>query len=601
MGASKDVANRLPARPGQAQAADLIVMNGRITTLNPQRLSAAALAVKDGRFLVVGSNQDVMALRGSETQVIDLGGRRVIPGLNDSHMHHIRGGLNYNLELRWDGVPSLAEGLKMIREQGQRTPEGQWVRVVGGWSMHQFREKRMPTLKELNEAAPDTPVFVQYLYSRALLNQAALRAVGYDRNTPNPPGGLIERDASGNPTGLLIAETSGSVLFNTFAKAPKLSREDQVNSTRHFMRELNRFGLTSGIDAGGGGQVYPDNYQVARELAQQGLLTLRTAYYLCAQDPDPERALEDYQQWVTMTEPGDDAAVLRVNGYVTEGGGENLTLKAADFENFLEPQPVLAPDMEEALRPIIELLVQKRWSFRIHGTYDESITRFLDVFETVDREIPFDGLRFAIDHAETVSERSLERIRALGGGVAVQSRMAYQGEHFIQRYGKEAAQAAPPIRKMLDMGIPVGAGTDATRVSTYNPWISLYWLTSGRSVGGTQLYGDNNRLSREEALRLYTVGSAWFSGEEDIKGTIAPGMLGDFAVLSDDFFSVSDDDIKSIESVLTVVGGKVVYGAKAFKQLAEPLSPVSPNWSPVAYYGGYYRSRTGSKEPLELS
>jgi predicted amidohydrolase YtcJ len=239
------------------------------------------------------------------------------------------------------------------------------------------------------------------------------------------------------------------------------------------------------------------------------------------------------------------------------------------------------------------LLAEQRWPFRLHATYDESISRFLDVFEAVDREVPFNGLRWFFDHAETVSDRNLERAKALGGGIAVQHRMAYQGEYFLDRYGAAAAARTPPITRMLGMGLPVGAGTDATRVASYNPWVSLYWMVSGKTVGGRQLYPEENRLGRAEALRRYTVGSAWFSGEEAQKGTVAPGQLGDLAVLSADYFAVPEEEIKGIESVLTVVGGKVVYGAGEFAALAPPPPPVLPDWSPVAAYGGYRQPQPG--------
>jgi predicted amidohydrolase YtcJ len=226
----------------------------------------------------------------------------------------------------------------------------------------------------------------------------------------------------------------------------------------------------------------------------------------------------------------------------------------------------------------------------LHATYDESIGRFLDVFEAVNREVPFNGLRWFFDHCETVTERNLERIRALGGGIAVQHRMAYQGEYFIDRYGTGAAAHTPPIAKMLQMEIPVGAGTDATRVASYNPWVSLYWLVAGKTVGGTALYPEANRLDRTEALRRYTLGSAWLSGEEDKKGAIVPGHLADLAVLSADYFSVPEEEIKGIESVMTLVGGKVVYGTDEFTGLAPKPLPVLPEWSPVKAYGGYHRA-----------
>src|SRR5690606_24528749 len=205
-----------------------------------------------------------------DAEIIDVKGRRVIPGLIDSHTHIIRGGLNYNMELRWDGVPSLSDALALLKAQVDRTPAPQWVRVVGGFTEHQFSEKRLPTLDEIIAIAPDTPVFILHLYDRALLNAAALRVVGYTRDTPNPPGGEIVRDAAGNPTGLLLAQPNATILYSTLAKGPSLPPEYQVNSTRHFMREINSLGVTSVIDAGGGFQNYPDDYQVIEKLHADG-------------------------------------------------------------------------------------------------------------------------------------------------------------------------------------------------------------------------------------------------------------------------------------------------------------------------------------------
>ena len=563
--------------------AEMILTNGRISTLDPRRPTATALAIRGGRFIVVDSEQKVMNSRSNATKVIDLLGRTVIPGLNDSHLHVIRGGLNFNMELRWDGVPSLADALRMLQEQARRTPPPQWVRVVGGWNEFQFAERRLPTLAELNEAAPDTPVFVLHLYDRALLNYAALRAVGYTKDTPNPPGGEIQRDKQGNPTGLLIAKPNAMILYATLAKGPKLSIEQQTNSTRHFMRELNRLGVTSAIDAGGGFQNYPEDYQVIEGLHKRDEMTVRLAYNLFTQHPQQE--YDDFSKWIEITKPGDGTDFYRMNG-----AGEMLTFSAADFEDFLEPRPDLAATMETELTKVVRLLAEHRWPFRVHATYDESINRFLTVFEQVNKEVPFGGLRWFFDHAETISDRNIERVKALGGGIAIQHRMAFQGEYFIDRYGAEAASHSPPMAKMLKMGVPVGAGTDATRVASYNPWASLYWMVAGRTVGGAALYPESNRLDRAEALRRYTVGSAWFSGEETKKGAIAPGQLADLAVLSADYFSVPEEQIKAIESELTVVDGQVVYAQGGFAKYAPPSLPVTPDWSPVGVYGGYYQA-----------
>jgi len=559
---------------------DAILFNGRITTLDPAHPSARAVAIDNGLFAAVGDERELMARRKPNTVTIDLNGRTMIPGLNDSHTHVIRGGLSYNMELRWDGVASLADGLRMLREQARRTPAPQWVRVVGGWSEFQFVERRMPTLAEINAAAPDTPVFVLHVYARALLNAAALRAVGYTRDTPDPPGGAIERDEHGNPTGMLIARPSAAILYATLGKGPRLPIEYQLNSTRHFMRELNRLGITSVIDAGGGSQNYPDDYEVIERLHRDGQLTVRFAYNLFTQKPKGE--LADFRGWTSSVKPGAGDAMYRHNG-----AGEMLVYSATDFEDFLEPRPNLPATMEEDLYPVVRLLAEKRWQFRMHATYDQTIARALSVFERVNREIPFDGLHWLIDHAETVTPSSIERVKALGGGIAIQHRMAYQGEHFVDRYGAKAAQETPPVRRMLDMGVPVGGGTDATRVASYNPWVALYWLVTGRTIGGLRLTADAARLDRTAALRLWTEGSAWFSSEQGKKGRIVPGQLADLAVLDRDYLSVPEEEIKSIVSVLTVVDGRVVHADQEFKDQAPPLPPAMPDWSPVRTYGGY--------------
>ncbi|HYD85661.1 MAG TPA: amidohydrolase, partial [Opitutus sp.] len=565
-GTLRGEASRRTDDTGPDREPQWILYNGKIATCDETRPFAEAVAIRDGRFLAVGASDFILQLGGPSTRVVDLAGRTAIPGLNDSHLHVIRGGLNYNLELRWDGVPSLADGLRMLREQAARTPAPQWVRVVGGWSEFQFAEKRLPTLDEINEAAPDTPVFILHLYCQAMLNRAALRAVGYDKNTPNPPGGEIQRDKSGNPTGLLLARPNAAILYATLAKGPKLPLDYQYNSTRQFMRELNRLGVTSVIDAGGGFQNYPEDYQVIDELHRRGELTLRIAYNLFTQKPQQEK--DDFARWIRMAKPGQGDDVLRLNG-----AGEMLVFSAADFEDFLEPRPDLATRLESDLEGVISLLAANRWPFRLHATYDESITRFLNVIEKVNRAHPLDGLHWFLDHAETIGERNIERVRALGGGVAVQHRMAFQGEYFAARYGRAAVAQTPPIARMLRAGIPVGAGTDATRVANYNPWDSIYWLVSGRTVGGFELYPEENRVSRMEALRLYTVGSAWFSNEQAKKGAIVAGQLADLVVLSEDFFAIPEERIKRLESVLTMLGGTVVHATEVFADFAPSELP----------------------------
>ena len=560
---------------------DLILHHGVITTLDRANPSASAVAIKDGRFLRVGSDADIVALAGPSTKVVDLKGRRVLPGLCDNHTHVIRGGLNFNMELRWDGVKSLADAMGMLKRQVAATPAPQWVRVIGGFTEHQFAEKRLPTIEELNAVAPDTPVFIMHLYDRALLNGAALRAVGYTKDTPEPLGGQIVRDGQGNPTGLLLAKPNASILYATLAKGPKLPYEYQLNSTRHFMRELNRLGVTSVIDAGGGFQNYPDDYEVIQQLADAGQLTVRIAYNLFTQKPKQEK--DDFLRWTANSKykQGDD--YFRHNG-----AGEMLVFSAADFEDFRQPRPEMGPEMEGELEEVVRVLAQNRWPWRMHATYDETIRRSLDVFERVNRDIPLKGLNWFFDHAETISEASIDRIAALGGGVAIQHRMAYQGEYFVERYGADAAQATPPVARMIAKGINVSAGTDATRVASYNPWVSLSWLVTGKTVGGLQITPQRNCLDRDTALRMWTEKVAWFSNEVGQKGLIREGALADLTVPDRDFFSCAESEIADTTALLTVVGGKVVYGAGPFSAADEGAPPPAmPDWSPVRRFGGY--------------
>ncbi|MCU0937582.1 MAG: amidohydrolase [Burkholderiaceae bacterium] len=561
--------------------ADAVFHNGRITTLERSRPVASAVAIRNGRFVAVGDDAEVLALAGPATRRVDLRRRSVLPGLFDNHTHVVRGGLNYNLELRWDGVRSLADAMEMLRRQVAVTPAPQWVRVVGGFTEHQFAEKRLPTLQEINAIAPDTPVFLLHLYDRALLNAAALRAVGYTRDTPAPPGGEIERDAAGNPTGLLLAKPNATILYATLAKGPKLPLDYQVNSTRHFMRELNRLGVTGVIDAGGGFQNYPEDYEVIQQLADAGQITVRLAYNLFTQKPKQEK--EDFLRWTASVKykQGDD--YFRHNG-----AGEMLVYSAADFEDFRVARPDMPPQMEAELEEVVRVLVQNRWPWRLHATYEETITRALDVFEKVHRDTPLTGIHWFFDHAETISERSIDRVAALGGGIAVQHRMMFQGEDFVARYGARAAEATPPVKRMLDKGVKASAGTDATRVASYNPWVSLAWLVTGKTLGGLNLYPQRHLLDRETALRMWTENVAWFSNEEGLRGRIQAGQLADFIVPSSDYFAVPEDHIAFLTSDLTVVGGRVVYGAGDFAALDNnPLPPAMPDWSPTRTFKGY--------------
>ncbi|WP_224751094.1 amidohydrolase [Mucilaginibacter pankratovii] len=566
------------------QKADLIIYNGKIATMAKPGEFKQAVAMKDGIILGTGSSAAVMAAyKATNTQLINADGKTVIPGINDSHMHAVREGLNYNMELRWDGVKTLKRAMEMLKEQAARTPPGAWVKVVGGWNEFQFEEKRQPTIDEINAAVPDKPVFITYLYGKAFLNKKGIEVLGYDKHT-SYPGSVIELDKDGNPTGLLYAKETPMAIYKTLALTGTLTPEERINSSEHFYREINSFGITSVIDAAGGSQNYDADYQASLALAKAGKLTVRTAYYLFAQKKG--REFQDYEKWITQTYPNKNDHILMANGYAMEGAGENLIASGADFENFLEPRIVLSDSMETDLEPVIRLLVKNRWPFRLHATYGESIDRMLNVFEKVNKDTPFNGLRWFFDHAETITDAELARVKALGGGVAVQFRMYFQGELYTKMYGQPKTQL-PPIKKMLSMGIPVGMGTDAPRISTYNPWMALHWLLTGKTIGGAQFWPKEQVLDKYTALKLYTSGSAWFSGEQKVKGKMVKGMYADMVILSADYFSATPEKVKQINSLLTVVNGKIVYASGKYAAQNPAIQEVIPNWSPVKYYGGY--------------
>ncbi|MEM9143286.1 MAG: amidohydrolase, partial [Bacteroidota bacterium] len=506
-----------------------------------------------------------------------------------SHTHGVREGLHYGLELRWDWVSSVEEALAMLAEEVKHTPKGQWIRVVGGFSWEQFKEKRMPTLEEINAVAPNHPVYIFYLYAYGMLNKKAVEVLNYNKEPIDLyHKGRIEKDRMGRATGIITAAPSGLIMYKTLTKLPTKSREQQILGTRHFMNEMNVLGLTSISDAGGGGMQYPDAYDVIGAVHKQGFSTVRVGIHTFPQVGGREYA--DYKKWIGMIKPGDGDAMYRFIG-----GGENIAWAAYDYEIFAQERPNLESNVKEVAMPIYKLLAENNWPWRQHITYNESAGILLDIYEEVaaagDGKLPQGTF---IDHGETFSEKTLERIAKLNMGVAVQNRIAYQAEDFVKRYGAAQLAQTPPIKKMLKMGIPVGGGTDATRVSSYNPWYSIHWLATGQSRGGRQMYGEDNILSREEALRLWTTGSAWFTGDAGRKGAIKEGQLADFTILNQDVMEVPDALIPRTHAKLTAVDGNVVHAYDAFERYAPaPLPEVAPDWSPLY--------RTGDFRKLYLS
>ena len=559
----------------------LIIHNAKIHTGVNHRPEVQALAVTGRRIVAVGTNGQIRSLAGPATIVIDAGRRRVIPGLIDACQHFIASGIDYNQQLRWDSVPTLEQALHMLSEQVRLTPAPQWVRVVGGFSEQQFSERRLPTLEELDRIAPSTPVYVQHLQDRALLNGAAMAACGYDAHTPDPQGGHIAWDSTGAPTGLLIADSSTDVFRNTLSHAPVLPHEYRINSTRQLMRALNRLGITSVIDAGAPRLDHPEDYRAIEELAQHHLLTVRIAYHLAAQTPGREVA--DFMHWCTINRYGDGDELHRFNG-----AGNVLLHAAMDPANFRQSPRGIPAQAAEELQDIVSRLVARHWPWRMQATHDETIGMALDVFERVDAELPLHALPWFFDGAEMISARNIERVARLGGGICILPNMAYQGEYVAERHGAEVAARTPPLRQLLDASVHVGLGSGATELAGIDPWVTLHWLISGRTLGGLELHSPEHRLDRATALALHTHANTWFSGEEG-KGRIDIGQVADMAILSDDYFAVPDDEIRHLVAELTVMDGHVVYASGDFRAFdLAPPAPL-PEWSPAHRGEGAWR------------
>lgn len=529
-------------------SADAIFVNGLVwpgsgTAGGPE---PTALAVSRGRVLALGSDAEVRELAGPGCSVTDLGGRRVVPGLIDGHLHAVRAGLTWDRELHWTGVPDVATALTAVEAEVARRPAGDWVCAIGGWHPDQFTEARAPSRAELDAVAPEHPVYVQALYEYAVLNTAALRASGLDRLTEDPPGGHVERTADGVPTGRI----SGLPAFNRcLAALPVRGPEQERASTAAMLRDLHAAGLAGVVDPGGFGMP-PDRYDALFELWRRGELTMRMRLFLSAVDPG--REYEQLAGWLRhgQTRFGDD--VLR-----TLGVGELIHYGCHDFEG-LAPFEISEAAGAEFLR-ISREAARRRWPMHVHAVLDTSIDRILDAWEKVHAEFPVTGLRFSLAHADRIGPRNIARLRALGAGVVVDDRLVLKAAASARVWGDEVVRQAPPLADLLAAGVPVAAGTDGTRASSYSPWLSLYWLVAGRSLDGVARRDPRHLLGRAEALHLYTRGSAWLSFEEADRGHLFPGALADFAVLDPDYLTVPAEQIPAIRSVLTVVAGTPVH------------------------------------------
>jgi predicted amidohydrolase YtcJ len=522
------------ASPAWPQSADTILVNGKILTVDSKFSTREAIAVRDGKITAVGSISDIRKQTGSQTRVIDLQGRTVIPGFIDSHMHAIRAGQTFTTEVNWVGATSLAEALNRIHQASLAMKPGSWLIVAGGWHPEQFKEKRRPTQADLVAAAPENPVYVQLNYEWEVMTPAGFKAMGINSEADLPRPGRFEKDASGKPTGAIENGGGFDVAITLFDKLPHPTFDEQVEGTKKFFRELNRLGVT-GVGDPGGNNVNPENYQPVFKVWREHQLTVRVAYSLCG--PTPGKEFDELKSLTQMLPQGFGDDMLKFNGLgerITWGMNNNDHPTADDKEMYYE---------------IVRWAAQQRMPVTMHWPNDGTADTLLSIYERVNAEFPITDLRWSVAHLTNASAQNLRRMQAMGVGWTIQR------------------PNAGSVENAKELGVKMGAGTDAHRVASYNPFTALQWsLVDSKNAGGARR-GPEQTPTREDALRAYTIGSAWFSFDENKRGSLEPGKLADLAVLTKDYMTVPAEEIGSIESLLTMVGGKIVYATSPYARL----------------------------------
>ena len=536
----------------------ILLLHGKVLTVDASDHVAQALAIQGERIVAVGSDRQVLQLKCPGARLIDLGGRTVIPGRTDSHIHAIRGGQSFDFETHWNEAPTLKAALTSLADAAGRRPPEQWVIVGGGWHPEQFPEKRAPTSEELTQAVPDHPAIVQFQYDWAVLNAKAVEALGVNDATPRLPAGVsIERDAQGRATGLLRGGIGPfSVLLASLVKTDAAERKASLLA---FLRGLARYGVTGVIDAAGGGSdasVYDPVFALWREHR----LPIRVAYRVSAQSSGDEPAW--FRQTLAYMAPGLGDDMLHFAGL-----GEIVVFGMNDGTR-LTPGFVPTPDAEQRFQDIAGWAAERGYLLEIHAYTDDSANRILDVLERVATLHPLADLRWNITHISTGTPATIARMKALGLAYNVQQNLYFEAPQLRELVGEEAAALGAPTRLAFDAGLRVAGGTDATRVSPFNTMLAMQFQVDGQSVAAGVRRREDRGITRLQALRMYSLNSAWLARDDDKRGSIEVGKLADLAVLDHGLLDVPADQIGKIRSVLTLVGGRAVFADGPFRAMA---------------------------------
>jgi len=531
--------------PALAGDADLILVNGKIVTVDDQFRVAQAVAIKGQRIIAVGKNADIRKEAASGAKVIDLKGRTVIPGLIDNHSHWIRAAEHD--ELRFDGVVTRKHALKLLTDRVRDSKPGEWIAVLGGWSEEQFNDDpRGFPLEELDRIAPNNPLAIQAVYNHTYLNTAGLKAAKIDETTPDPANGKIEKDAAGKLTG--VVRGAGGVAF-VAAKIPLPEKDEWLANTRKLVAELNSMGITGWLDAGGRG-MGPSHYETYRKLADRGELNVR-AFWTTIQQPSTPEGVDKVLAVIAQQKPFQGGDYFDNVGW-GESGYSPVTTQLLRVVSNKKPEDLFQ------FKRVAQGLAERGIYYNTHVEMHDVIDAFLELYEDLHKTVPFKGLRWSFSHLDQVDAVQLERMKRLGMSAQIHSRPLIQGALMHKVHGDKAWDM-PPFRRVQDSGIRWGLGSDATAVTTSNPFYTLSFAVTGKMVGGRHV--NRQSITREEALIAHTRSNATIVFQEGNLGSIQPGKYADLLVLDRDYLTVQADQIKDIKPVMTMVGGRVVHDA----------------------------------------
>ncbi|MBI3079711.1 MAG: amidohydrolase [Deltaproteobacteria bacterium] len=537
---------------------DLVLFNGKIVTMDGRSSVVEALAVKDGRFVTVGSAREVLVLATPRTQRVDLRGRAVIPGLYDTHNHMLSTGIARR-RVDLSRARSIQDVLDAVAARVRASRPGEWIVASGGWHEGLLRERRFPTREEIDRVAPNNPVYIPRGGHNAVVNSLAFKLAGITKDTASPGGGgvFVKDVRTGELTGHVIGEPAFSRILRLI---PPLPQPELVEILREVTALYNAAGITSVIDPG---LRTPHELRAYQAAWQQGKLTVRVNAMIRIEPRaiSAEEAIRRIDQWWVSTGFGND--MLRISGIkMSLDGGVETGYMREPYAHFDDPQHPrgIQSFPTEALKQVVLAAAQRGWQVGIHNVGDAAIDSFLEAMEFVDRQVSLKGRRFTLIHGMMARPEQLQRVKALDLVVTGQHALNYRlTGGFLRYWGPERAARSIPFRWFLDAGLTVGAGTDSP-VGPYDPFLAMWGMVT-RQTAAWGARGPEQRVTVAEALRMYTTGSAYVAFEEGVKGSIEPGKLADLVVLSDDLLTVPTDRIKDVKPVKTMLGGRWVYEA----------------------------------------